>query len=84
MAVGFADVVAKMGPADVYILFVDGDGVARCVDGTTGANHNLFPPDAEQNCVAVSGVVSNGTLAMTFSRLLDTGVCRLSASEMHS
>ena len=82
VAIGFTDVMGKMGPADVYVLFVDDGGVARCVDSTTGATYNMFPPDPEQNCVALSGIVSNGTLNMTFSRLLDTGVCRLSASFM--
>lgn len=82
IAVGLTDVVGKMGPGDVYVLFVDADGVPRCVDSSTGAGHTSMPPDETQNCVAVSGMVFNGTLTMSFSRLLNTGVCWLSVQPL--
>ena len=77
VAVGFTDVPGKMGPADAYVLFLDPNGVAQCVDTTTGAAHASFPPDAHQDCQALSGLLFNGTLTISFSRLLNTGVCQL-------
>ena len=75
VAIGFTNVTGKMGPADVYVLFLDRNGVAQCVDTRTGEGHTPYLPDGHQDCVALSGVLTDGVLTMSFSRLLTPEVC---------
>ena len=73
VAIGFTDVPHDMGPADVYIGFLDNLGNPHVVDAFTMPMPH--PPDAQQDAIPISGSLVNGVLSITFLRRVSTGVC---------
>jgi hypothetical protein len=73
VAIGFTGIAGKMGPADTYAGWVDGTG-AHVIDFSTKQGYSINLPDAQQDAVNVSASISNGVLAVTFSRRLNTAV----------
>ena len=75
VAIGFTDNFGEMGPADVYVGFLDKNGTPHVVDSWTGEGHSPQAPDTQQDAIPISGSLANGVLTITFLRLLDTKVC---------
>ena len=73
VSIGFTGIAGKMGPADTYAGWVDATG-AHVIDFSTKLGYSINLPDAQQDAVNVSASISNGVLAVTFSRKLDTAV----------
>ena len=74
VSIGFTGIAGKMGPADTYAGWVDVAG-AHVIDFSTKQGYSINLPDAQQDAVNVSASISNGVVAVTFSRKLDTAVC---------
>jgi hypothetical protein len=71
---GLADTLSAMGPADVYVGFLDSNLVPRVVDSFVNAWTSDLP-DPSQDAVVLGGSLINSRLSITFARLLDTYVC---------
>jgi len=69
VAIGFSEILGHMGPADVYVAWLDPSGQPHVLDASTNATHHLTA-DAVQNTVPLGGSLVNGTLAVWFQRPL--------------